>query len=772
MARKTIKGVPILDLQAGTPRTVFATWGATKFSHQSGYQVLWEYITDNNVWFVGSDSNVTGTIATYSAPNNARRVRCSVKPNPGNKATWKSSYHTSAEFSSFMDETDYTPTVPSNVEISIAGNILTAKVLNYSHEYSSGWLQIQVVADDSRVVADAAAANALGVAQIQFVINKFVGTRYKARALAYSSHGAGYNSAWSSYSANVYEPPGKAVIKNLKTISDDSVDISWDPLQGAKSYTLQYTATVVDDVPVFDTGSSDVQEASGITATHYLASSLEMGKRWYFRLRGENDAQLPGDWSEIQSVMVGTKPDIPTVWSYTTVGKIGVPIVLNWIHSSKDGSDQTGAHLCIKINDGEESIIDLTTESTYTYQTGSLSDGDKIQWRVQTRGTQGLPPDKEWGDYSEYREIIVYAPPTLTFTVGVVDEEELHPVVESFPIRIQGASGPATQTPVAFYISITSDDSYDISEEDGTEVHVIPGQEIYSSYIQTETHILNHTISPGEIFLNRGSTYTVTVTVAMTNGLTAEASNKFIAKWDEPTWDPDADVVIDKNSLVAYIRPYCADEWEFEFRRGFTLAVYRRDFDGQLTEIASNIDAGGNTTITDLHPSLDYARYRIVATDLRTGKVYYNDIAAVPVNAKMAVIQWEGEAKSFFADPDALEDIVNDWSGTILRLPYNIDVSDDISPDVSLVEYIGRKHPVSYYGTQQGSTSRWTVTVPKSDIETISRIRALAIYPGDVYVREPSGTGYWANVKVSYSTTHNNPAVSAQFTIARVEGGA
>ena len=39
--------------------------------------------------------------------------------------------------------------------------------------------------------------------------------------------------------------------------------------------------------------------------------------------------------------------------------------------------------------------------------------------------------------------------------------------------------------------------------------------------------------------------------------------------------------------------------------------------------------------------------------------------------------------------------------------------------DKSLVEYIGRKHPVSYYGTQVGQTQTWSVEIPKTDTETI-----------------------------------------------------
>ena len=42
---------------------------------------------------------------------------------------------------------------------------------------------------------------------------------------------------------------------------------------------------------------------------------------------------------------------------------------------------------------------------------------------------------------------------------------------------------------------------------------------------------------------------------------------------------------------------------------------------------------------------------------------------------------------------------------------------------------------------------------------------------GDVYVREPSGSGYWANIKVSFSQTHCDLVIPISFTVTRVEGG-
>lgn len=214
---------------------------------------------------------------------------------------------------------------------------------------------------------------------------------------------------------------------------------------------------------------------------------------------------------------------------------------------------------------------------------------------------------------------------------------------------------------------------------------------------------------------------------------------------------------------------YCVVE-EGIIVEGMTLSVYRREFDGTFTELATGLDNTKHTFITDPHPSLDYARYRVVAVDIDTGAVSYYDVPGYPVGGKAVIIQWDEAWSSFDSvGEDATEQPA--WSGSMLKLPYNIDVSSKHAPDVSLVNYIGRQHPVSYYGTQLGETGAWGVEIPASDKETLYGIRRLSIWTGDVYVREPSGIGYWASISVSYNQTHCELTIPISFDVTRVEGG-
>ena len=107
----------------------------------------------------------------------------------------------------------------------------------------------------------------------------------------------------------------------------------------------------------------------------------------------------------------------------------------------------------------------------------------------------------------------------------------------------------------------------------------------------------------------------------------------------------------------------------------------------------------------------------------------------------------------------------------MLKLPYNIDISFSHQPDVELVEYIGRSDPISYYGTQHGETATWSVDIAKKDTETLYGLRRLSKWMGNVYVREPSGSGYWANVKVSFTRKHLETIIPVTLELSRVEGG-
>ena len=540
--------------------------------------------------------------------------------------------------------------------------------------------------------------------------------------------------------------------------------LEWDAVNTAESYDIEYT-TKKD---YFDS-SDKTTTINGIESTRYEKTGLENGDTYFFRLRAVNvSGESP--WSEISSVVVGKAPEAPTTWSSTTTVVTGEPLTLYWVHNSEDGSSQVRAELELTINGTATThTIENTTDedekdktSFYTVNTSEFLEGNKLLWRVRTCGVTEV-----YGDWSIQRTVDVYTPPTLTLIVTNSNGEAFE-TLTNFPIKVKGTAGPTSQTAIGYHLTVMSNDSYETVDSLGNSKYVNKGDVIYSRYFDNSRE-LSTTLSASELSLENNMSYTITCVVSMNSGLTAESSSIFKVAWGESQYFLNCKISINKANYSVAINPYCKNS-SGELIDDVTLAVYRREFDGKFTELASNVDNVRNMFINDPHPALDYARYRIVATSKTTGQVEYYDVPAKPVGGKAAIIQWNEAWSDFDATiTDTLASPV--WSGSMLQLPYNIDVTEGNNRDVELVEYIGREHPISYHGTQLGTSLTWKTDIPKTDVETIYALRRLQNWAGDVYIREPSGNGYWAVVTISFNINHCTTVIPVSISITRVEGG-
>ena len=505
---------------------------------------------------------------------------------------------------------------------------------------------------------------------------------------------------------------------------------------------------------------------------HAEVTGLESGQEYFFRVRAVN-ARGNSSWSGIKSIIIGKAPSAPTTWSSTTTVISGDPLILYWVHNSEDGSSQTRADLELTI-DGvttKKTIRNTTAEdekdktSSYSVDTSAYTEGSTIQWRVRTAGITDT-----YGDWSVQRIVDIYAPATLELIVTDANGTILS-TLNTFPLYVKATAGPVTQTPLSYHLSVIADSSYETVDQIGNTKFVSEGDSVYSSYFDTSEELLVE-LSAGNVDLENNVSYTMVCTVAMDSGLRAEARTSFDVAWTDELYEPNAEFTYDEETYAAHLRPYCTDEEE-NLVGGVTLAVYRREYDGGFVEIAKGLENSNNTYVTDPHPALDYARYRIVATSEETGAVSYYDMPGYPIGESSAIIQWEEQWSSFdvSSEDEADETQQPTWAGSLVRLPYNLDTSEKADKDVSLVEYIGRKRPVSYYGTQLGEGENWKVEIVRDDVETLYALRRLKIWNGDVYVREPSGSGYWASISVSFSQTHCELTIPVTIDIVRVEGG-
>lgn len=837
--------IKAFGIQSNSDRTMYATWNWSK-KNTENYQYIWYYGTGDGIWFIGTDSTTKDTQCTYTPPSNAIKVKFKVKPiskthtvNEKETHYWTANWSTEKQhrFKHILEK----PNTPScKVNTKLAKLYMIAELDNININNATH-IEFEVIKNNKTKVSGKDSISKITRKYASFTWSIEAGNDYKVRCRSVKEN---ETSEWTDYvNVDGVPPSAPKEIIRLKPWSSTIVYISWYKVENATDYVIQYTT----DQRYFDSNTDgSVKESSGYgnsaTTAQAQITGLETGKEYFFRVKAVKDS-ASSTWTPIKSIILGTPPSAPTTWSTVESAMVNDYVFLYWTHNTEDGSRQTDAQLRIVVDEGngytvEEDIDiyekpddyndkDAKDEPLFSYRlpTGPYKEGCKIEWKIRTAGITS-----EWSDWSIKRTLDIYAKPT----VDMIVIDSLHSyTIDSlfrFPFRIECTTSPYTQTPIGYHLSITSDQSYKTVDEIGNIKNVNVNEIIYSKHFDINGP-LTIDMSASDVDLENNMSYTINCTVSMDSGLTAETSYKFKVEWYEGQYDPNAEIMINRDNVSAIIRPYlarkkwnyikvnydstsqkyivttelldplegisvdgaftetddivysgmtatgihvyfCMIESEEEYIvEGVTLSVYRREFDGSFTEILSDVPNTESTYISDPHPALDYARYRVIATDSTTGAVSYYDIPAIPVGEKSVIIQWNEYWSSFNTiNEDEMEE--EPLSVSMLKLPYNIDVSDSYGVDTSLVKYIGRKRPVSYYGTQLGETSSWNVTIEKNDEETLYALRRLALWTGDVYVREPSGTGYWANIKVSFSQKHCDLTIPVSLDITRVEGGA
>lgn len=809
--------IDILNLQSdsSTGRDVFAYWRWSK-PNTKGYKIRWEYDTVVNgtpttqyaTPTETSDPNIT--YATFTVPDDVRQYNNWVqvfitpiaeftKDAEGNDT--KTPHWTADEVGKQYFFKDNPPFVPNTPTLEIKNATLTIKIETIEKEKDAASIIFQVVKDNKTVFYTSPALPVVSVTDDYGMVSHEytvpLGSNYKARAKSVASNGK--QSGWTEFSDEVMTKPSaptgvNAYRKDTQTSSDGQtkthfVCVEWTAVPNAKEYTVEYTT----NPNYFDTHGGDVTSVSS-EKTSVIISGIEPGETYYFRVIASNGSEDgKSDPSSYVELTVGTPPDAPTTWSSANSAFAGDILELNWIHNSTDGSLQAYAEVGLKI--GDDAYVSKVFTNTTRPDSGEQIDTEswlygqcvsykgnmyfkmdtesaflqnkKIQWYVRTAGVSD-----SLGEKSIERTVYIYERPTMEMTMSKdpLGETGLIETLDSFPFYVVCDTDQNTeiQKPVGYHIRIVSNSYYVTVDEDGTSKTINSGDAVYEKYISTNGS-LSEEISANDVDLESGISYTLYCTVDLSTGLTLTGYNDFKVSWTDVTYNIVADITFDKNTYTAAINPYCIDPENGKFTEKVTLAVYRREYDGTYTKIASDIP-NTNTSVTDPHPALDYARYRIVAKDTETGAISYYDAPGYPVNCSSIIIQWN-EPQSMFETSDEYSVEGPSWSGSLLVLPYNVDVSDSRNRSASAVEYAGREHPVSYYGTYINESATWNTVIPKEDKDAIYALRRLSIWAGDVYIREPSGMGYWANVSVSFNQKHKDVTIPVTLNITRVEGG-
>lgn len=816
-------------IQSNTDRTLFASWKWTK-SNTQNYKVKWLYDTFDGVWFVGNEGTEEATQSVYTAPSNAYRVKFMVKPisktrevNGKETSYWTASWSTEKVFDF---RTSSLPAIPPTPTVEIKGYKLTATLDNL--DVNTDTIQFKVIQDDAKQVQ-------LGTAKIQnahasYSCTVSAGHRYKVACRSVKEK---KYSDWSQYSSNINTPPSIPDGISCKAKTETSVIISWRKVENADTYSIEYATKKEyfdgsDQTASIDNIETLQYEKTGLESgeeyffrVKAVNDSGSSGWSQIYSIIIGKKPSAPTTWSSTTTAIIGEP--LKLYWVHNTEDnssetKAEIELYINGIKEVQTVQKST-----------DEDKKDLTSE--YLIDTSLYPEGAVINWRVRTAGITGEYGD--WSiqrtiDLYAPPSLTVYTTDLEQNEIDTVTSFPFDICLLLGPISQAPISFSVSITAMSSYETVDSVGNFKMVKA-GEEIFSYTMDVILPNAV--DGNLTTFSINPYNVTLENNITYKATGTVTMNTGLTASNVTTFLVSWKEDRYEPNAEIGFDPNTLSTIIRPYCiayptryfvvtydADTKKYiktteevnddvegiavdgaytttfetvymylkadgstayfcvvtnssgEMIENVTLSVYRREFDGTFTTIATGLKNTENTYVTDPHPSLDYARYRIIASSNDTGTITYYDVPGYPIGEKSIIIQWNEEWTNFNTTssdkPESPE-----WSGSLLKLPYNIDVSNKYSPDVEGINYIGRRHPVSYYGTHIGETATWNVDIAADDVDTLYALRRLAIWMGDVYVREPSGSGYWANVNVSFKQTHRTVTIPVTIEIIRVEGG-
>lgn len=236
-----------------------------------------------------------------------------------------------------------------------------------------------------------------------------------------------------SYGVTPYVPPLTDAVTGLAlATANRAIVASWDALDGATTYDVQRAK---------DAGFTVEDSLITVTGTQHTATDLDPGDGWFYRVRGKN-VSGSGDWSFVESVVVGTDtpaPNPPSTAPTLTVTEGERSLTTTWstlaeadhyeVQYSQSETFASGNTTQV-VQGSQFTRSGLTTGETWHYRVRAVNTAGSGPWSLTAAGTvvTGIPapagpPVQVVGLAlsSSYRSLsIVWNPQTVADTYEVM----------------------------------------------------------------------------------------------------------------------------------------------------------------------------------------------------------------------------------------------------------------------------------------------------------------------------------------------------------------
>ena len=544
------------------------------------------------------------------------------------------------------------------------------------------------------------------------------------------------DTAWDG--GDVPKAPSNVTVTNADRLGEVIVEWTWD-WQSADRAEVSWSKNVNA------WSSTEEPETYLLDNTHsgrLRISNLETGTVWYVRVRLaqlSDDTLVYGPYSKKIKADLALPPGKPLLsLSDAIIRPSRNAMTARWEFEAPDGTKQAYAEICEATVNGStvtygNVIAKTTTAQSVTVSTRTWTEGTVKNLCVRVVGRNGL--ESEWSDPVS---VTVASTPVCTIsqtsltTETITDPDESTRTVKALTampmtVTVTGAGTGGTTT-----VAIERAEAYQMDRPDESVFNGFEGETV-AVFSQTgESQI---TINQEDLIgmLDDGAMYRLVATVQDSLGQTATKTQNFYVLWSHQAVMPEATASTDAENLIVLITP----AQPTGAANGDVCDIYRLSAD-RPELIVRGAEFG--TQYVDPYPTLgEFGGHRVV---FRTVNGDYitpdNRPAWIDLGAE------EGDSLD-------VQDVIIDFDGDRVRLPYNIDLSHTWAKDFQETRYLGGSVQGDWNPAVSRTGSIGAVTIATEDQETIRSLRRLAVYAGICHVRTPEGSSFSADVQVSES---------------------